>query len=433
MSEKTTDGILERHRRYMAAPMTYYEEPLVVESARGLVVTGADGKEYLDFFGGILTVSVEHCNETINAAIAAQNNQLQHISTLYPTQTIVDLAETLARITPGRLRKSFFTCSGSEADETAVMLAVNYTGCSELIALRHGYSGRTCLGQSLTAHSSWRILPTTIPGIKHAHNAYCYRCPFGRTYPACDVKCAHDIEDLIQTTTTGRIAGLIAEPIQGIGGFIVPPREYLTVAVDIVRKYGGVFICDEVQTGFGRTGQKMFGVEHWDVEPDIMTMAKGIANGIPLGATVATPEIADSIKGLTISTFGGNPVSCAAASATIDFIERNELAKRAYELGAVLRDGLEALKERFAVIGDVRGMGLMQGIELVVDEPAGDRTPNRLVTARLFEATRKRGLLIGKGGLLGNIVRVAPPLNVSRSQVDEALRTLEYALSDVTE
>ena len=429
---KKTEELLEKHKKYIAAPLTYYEQPMVVDQARGLTVTDLEGREYLDFFGGILTVSIGHCNETINAAIAAQNDRLQHISTLYPTESIVALAETLARITPGPLQKTFLTGSGTEADETAVMMAVNYTGCSELIALRHGYSGRTCLGQALTAQSSWRVLPTTIAGIKHAHNAYCYRCPFGRTYPSCDVKCAHDIEDLIETTTTGKIAGILAEPIQGIGGFIVPPKEYFKIVVEIVRKYGGIFICDEVQTGFGRTGGKMFGIEHWDVEPDIMTMAKGIANGIPMGATVVKPEIADAIKGLTLSTFGGNPISCVAASATIDVIETENLVARAEELGGVLRDGLDAFKERFSFIGDVRGMGLMQGVELVVDEPAGDRTPNPQATAKLFEATRARGMLIGKGGLHGNIVRLAPPMDLSRTQVDEALRILEQAMVDIS-
>jgi alanine-glyoxylate transaminase/(R)-3-amino-2-methylpropionate-pyruvate transaminase len=313
-----------------------------------------------------------------------------------------------------------------------VMLAMNYTGRSEIVALRHGYSGRSALAQSLTAHAPWRILPTQIPGVKHAHNPYCYRCPFGATPEHCGLACARDIEELIRTTTTGQIAGFLAEPIQGVGGFIVPPKGYFEVAVEIVRKYGGVFICDEVQTGFGRTGTHMFGIEHWGVEPEIMTMAKGIANGLPLGATVSHPEIADAVKGLTISTFGGNPVSCASAKATIDVIEADGLPARAAELGARLRAGLEALQERYGVIGQVRGMGLMQAMELVVDEPGGDRTPNPATTARLFEATRDRGLIIGKGGLYGNVVRISPPMTVTAAQVDEALRVLGDAFEAIT-
>ena len=251
---------------------------------------------------------------------------------------------------------------------------------------------------------------------------YCYRCPLKLTYPSCGVACAKDIEELIRTTTSGRIAGFLAETIQGVGGFITPPPEYFEIAVGIVKKYGGVFICDEVQTGFGRTGGKFWGIEHYGVEPDIMTMAKGIANGLPLGACIATPEIAASLKALTISTFGGNPVACAAANATIRIIEEEDLPGNAERMGRILRDGFEELKRRFPRnVGDVRGMGLMQAIELVEDETAGNRTPEKALTNRVFEETRKRGLLVGKSGLEGNVFRVAPALNVERSDVEEAL------------
>jgi alanine-glyoxylate transaminase / (R)-3-amino-2-methylpropionate-pyruvate transaminase len=403
----------------------YYQEPVVLESGSGTRVRDIDGREYLDFFGGILTLSLGHCHPRVNEPLKAQIDRLGHVSTLYPSLPMVELAERLARITPGRLQKSFFTASGTEADETAVALAQVYTGALEIIALRHGYSGRSMLAQSLTAHASWRSVPTQIAGIKHAVSPYCYRCPLGLTYPSCGVKCAKDLEELIQTTTTGKIAGFLAEPIQGVGGFITPPPEYFKIAVDIVRKYGGVFICDEVQTGFGRTGTHMFGIEHWGVEPDIMTMAKGIANGMPIAATIATPEIADSFKKLTISTFGGNPLSCTAANATLEVIESDNLAENSAQRGKQLRAGLEALKARYpSLIGDVRGKGLMQALELVVDEKGGDRTPNPAATLRLFEETKTRGLLIGKGGLYGNVVRISPPLNVTASEVDEALAKL---------
>jgi 4-aminobutyrate aminotransferase-like enzyme len=303
-----------------------------------------------------------------------------------------------------------------------VVLAQVYTGALEIIALRHGYSGRGTLAQSLTGHAPWRAVPSQVAGIKHALAPYCYRCPLGLTYPDCGVKCAQDIEDLIQTTTTGKVAGFLAEPIQGVGGFITPPAEYFEIAVGIVRKYGGVFICDEVQTGFGRTGTHWFGISHWGVEPDIMTMAKGIANGMPLAVAIATPEIADAFKKLTISTFGGNPVSCAAANATLDVMEQENLPERAARTGALLRAGLEELQKRFPRrIGDVRGKGLMQGLELVVDETAGDRTPDPAATTRLFEETKKRGHLIGKGGLYGNCIRISPPLTVSDTDIDDAL------------
>jgi 4-aminobutyrate aminotransferase-like enzyme len=245
------------------------------------------------------------------------------------------------------------------------------------------------------------------------------------TYPSCGIACAKDIEDIIRTTTTGRVAAFLAEPIQGVGGFITPPPEYFDAAVKIIRKYGGVFICDEIQTGFGRTGGKMWGIEHWGVEPEIMTMAKGVANGLPLGVTICTPEIAASLKALTISTFGGNPVSCAAANATVEFMEEQKLPSNAEAMGRLLRAGLEELQQRFPKnLGDVRGLGLMQAVELVVDEIAGDRTPAKELTNRVFEETKKRGLLIGKGGLEGNAFRIAPPLTVIASEVAEALAIL---------
>ncbi|HEX9147712.1 MAG TPA: aspartate aminotransferase family protein [Thermoanaerobaculia bacterium] len=418
--------VREKHKEYLfPATIQYYQEPIVVTEAKGLRVRDADGNEYLDFFGGILTVSVGHANEKVNTAVKAQVDRLSHISTLYPTLPVVELAERLARLAPGNLRQTYFTASGTEADETAVMMAELFTGRSELIALRHGYSGRSMLAQSLTAHSSWRALPTKIAGVKHAPTPYCYRCPMHLEYPSCGLACAKDIEDIIRTTTTGRISAFLAEPIQGVGGFITPPAEYFEAAVAIIRKYGGVFICDEVQTGFGRTGTKMWGIEHWGVEPEIMTTAKGVANGLPLGVTICTPEIAASLKALTISTFGGNPVSCAAANATIQIIEEENLPDNAETMGRRLRGGLEELKRRFPKnLGDVRGMGLMQAVELVVDETIKDRTPAKELTNRIFEESRKRGLLIGKGGLEGNAFRIAPPMTVNASEVDEALGIL---------
>jgi 4-aminobutyrate aminotransferase-like enzyme len=408
----------------------YYDEPLVLERGSGLRVTDVDGRVYLDFFGGILTISIGHCDPRITEPVKAQIDRLGHVSTLYPTLPIVDLAERLARVTPGALRKSFFTTSGTEAVDTAVVLAQVCSGAQEIVALRHGYAGRSVLGQALTAQAPWRSVPSQVAAVKHAVSPYCYRCPLGLRYPSCDVRCARDIEELIQTTTTGHVAGLLAEPIQGIGGFITPPPEYFEIAVDIVRRHGGVFICDEVQTGFGRTGGRMFGIEHWGVEPEIMTMAKGVANGMPLGVTIATDEVAEAFRKLTISTFGGNPVSCAAANATIDVMEREDLPGNARDVGGHLREGLEELQRRFpSTIGDVRGKGLMQALELVVDECEGNRTPDAARANRLLEETRRRGLLIGKSGLYGNVLRIAPPLTVGRREVDEALGILRLAFA----
>ena len=295
---------------------------------------------YLDFFGGILTVSVGHCNDVVTKAVVEQNQTLQHMSTLYVNEPQARLAKKMADLTPGKLKKSFFTSSGTEANETAVMLARRATGRSDIIALRHAYSGRSEVTLNITAHAPWRTIPSSIPYIKHAHNAYCYRCAFGLKYPDCGLRCAKDVEELIQTTTNGEVAAFMAEPIQGVGGFVVPPKEYFAEVLGIVRKYGGLFICDEVQTGLGRTGEAFCGIEHWGVQPDIMTFAKGLANGLPIGATVATPEVADSLKGLSISTFGGNPVSCTGALATIDYIEKNDLIRNARIQGDRLREGL---------------------------------------------------------------------------------------------
>ena len=320
-----------------------------------------------DFFGGIVTVSVGHCNDDVNRKVHEQVDKLEHVSTVFATEPQVALAKKLASITPRQaLTKSFFTNSGTEANETAILAARCYTGSTDIVALRYSYHGRSAMAMSLTAQSSWRLgMPQA--GIVHAVNAYCYRCPFGLTYPSCEVKCAQDVEEVIRTTTSGRIAGFIAEPIQGVGGFVTPPKEYFGIVAGIVKKYGGVFISDEVQTAWGRTGGKWFGIEQWGVTPDIITSAKGLANGFPIGLTVAKPEIADAMKGLQISTFGGNPVSTTAAKAVLDFIEDHHLSINAAEIGVYLREKLLELQEKHALIGEVRGMGLMQAVELVED------------------------------------------------------------------
>ena len=273
--EMKSAEVVRKHKEYLLpAVANYYQDPIVLESGDGLRVTDIEGRSFLDFFGGILTISIGHCDPRVTEPLKAQIDRLGHVSSVYPTLPTVELAERIANITPGRLKKSIFTASGTSADETAVVLAQIYTGAQEIIALRHGYSGRGVMAQALTGHASWRAVQSPIGGIKHALSPYCYRCPLGLKYPDCGIKCASDIEELIQTTTSGEIAGFIAEPIQGVGGFITPPPEYFEIAVEIVRRYGGVFICDEVQTGFGRTGGKMFGIEHYGVEPEIMTMAR---------------------------------------------------------------------------------------------------------------------------------------------------------------
>jgi 4-aminobutyrate aminotransferase-like enzyme len=406
-----------------------YREPLVIARARDQYVWDADGNQYLDFFGGIVTISVGHCNAEVNAKVHRQVDTLQHVSTLFVNEPQAALAKKIASITPaGKLTKSFFTNSGTEANETAILTARCYTGSDQVIALRHSYHGRSAMAMSLTGQGVWRLGPTQ-PGVVHAHNAYCYRCPFGLAYPDCGVRCAHDVEDLIRTTTGGRVAAFIAEPIQGVGGYIVPPKEYFAIVEKIVRDHGGLFISDEVQTGWGRTGGKWFGIEHWGVVPDIITGAKGLANGSPVGLTVAKPEIAAGLAGASLSTFGGNPVTATAAKAVIDFIEEHRLLANCAETGAYLRDRLIELQAKHPIIGDVRGMGLLWALELVDDRKS--KQPATARALQLHEATRRNGLLIGKGGLYSNVMRITPPMNITRADVDEFIPRLDRSLTEV--
>jgi len=425
------DEIVRKQREFIfPCVSTYYSEPLPMERGEMQHVWDVDGKKYLDFFGGIVTVSLGHCNPRVTEKTKAQMDKLQHVSTCFPTEPMVALAEKLASIAPGKIKKSFFTNSGTEANETAVQTARMHTGNFEIVALRQGYSGRSSLARGLTGMNAWRRGTIEI-GIVHTMNPYCYRCPLGLKYPSCEIKCATDLEQVIQTSTSGKIAGIIAEPIQGVAGFVTPPKEYFKLVFNIVKQYGGDFISDEVQTGWGRTGKKWFGIEHWEVEPDIITSAKSLGNGHPVGLTMAKPEIADSFQGLTISTFGGNPVASVTAKAVIDIIEEDDLRTNADVVGAYFRERLLELQEKHELIGDVRGMGLMQAIELVKDRKT--KEPATTETAMMMEAARDRGLLIGRGGMLGNVIRMSPPLNISKADVDEAFTILDRSLATVTE
>src|SRR5216683_3098805 len=427
----TKDEIVKKYKQFLFPSVsTYFADPLVTDHASMQHLWDVEGNKYLDFFGGIVTISVGHCNPRVTGKVKAQIDKLQHASTVFPNEAIVALAEKLAQITPGEISQTYFTNSGTEANEMAVQIARMYTGNFEVVALRHGYSGRSQMAQSMTGHGTWRrSLPVPAPGFVHALNPYCYRCPLGKTYPSCEVACAKDVEAVIQTTTSGQIAAFFAEPIQGVGGFITPPKEYFKIVFKIVKKYGGLFISDEVQTGWGRTGKKWFGIEQWEVTPDILTSAKGLGNGVPIGLTVTTPEIASSFQGLNISTFGGNPVTSVAAKATIDFIEEENLLENAHTVGNYFRGKLEVLQSKYALIGDVRGMGLMQALELVKDRKTKEPAPE--ATTQVMERARDNGLLIGKGGLFGNVIRLSPMLNISKADVDEGVRLLDKALSEV--
>jgi 4-aminobutyrate aminotransferase len=421
---------VRKHKEFLfPAVATYYQEPIALVRGEGMHVWDDQDNKYLDCFGGVLTVSVGHAHPGVTAAVVEQVKTLQHTSTLYANKPQSDLAEKLYQITPGPLKKSFFTNSGTEADDTAVHAAKLATGRHEIVVLRHSYSGRSATSLSAMGHSTWRPLPAQVAGFVHAPAPYCYRCPFKLTYPECGLACANDIEELISTTTTGEIAAFMAEPILGVGGFIVPPPGYFERAVEIARKHGGLFIADEVQTAWGRTGDKWFGIEHWDVQPDIITSAKGLGNGVPLGITVATEEVANKYPGLTFSTFGGNPVSMAAALAVIKVIEDDDLRTNAREVGNYLRQGLEGLKEKHPVIGDVRGMGLMQGLELVKDRETKEPAPQ--VVNRLLDETKRQRVLVGKGGLYGNVVRTGLMLNSTKDVVDQLISALDASFTAI--
>ncbi len=433
MTVSKSADLRKRHAEVIFPAVTQYygDNSIVVDHAKDQYIYDVEGNRYLDFFGGVLTVSVGHCNDEITARTIEQLQKSQHTSTLYINEIMVQLAEKLAAITPGHLQKSYFTNSGSEANETAILAARMYTGNSDIITLRHAYSGRTMLAMSITAHGTWRLGGVFDGHIKHARNPYTYRAPTGMTPEQVVDLCVQDLEEVIATTTNGKIAAFMAEPIQGVGGFIVPPSDYFQRVLPIIKEAGGVFIADEVQTGWGRTGNKWFGIEHWDVEPDIMTFAKGMANGNPIGATITTPEIADALRGMTFSTFGGNPVTMATALATIEYMEKNNLMGNAAQQGGRLRQRMEELQAEFPFIGDVRGMGLMQAMEIV--KPGTDKEPDAPRTAAFMDAARAEGLLIGKGGLHGNVLRISPHLNVSPEDMDAGCDMLAKAAVAITD
>jgi 4-aminobutyrate aminotransferase-like enzyme len=425
----TTDEIIDKYRKYLYGLSTYYKEPLPFVKGEGKWLYGADGRKYLDFFGGIVTVALGHCDPRAVSAMEAQARTLQHVSTLFPTVPIVELAEKLVSLFPGdKPAKAFFTNSGTEAIETAILTARLHTQRTEVIALRHGYHGRSMLSMSLTAQAGWRLGGVHDPAIRHAMAPYCYRCPLKLDPKSCGTACAEDVEEVIKTTTSGRPAAFIAEPILGVGGFITPPREYFPIVADIVKRYDALYIADEVQTGWGRTGGKWFGIEQYGVKPDVMVAAKSLGNGLPVGATLARQEVADSFKGLTISTFGGNPVVMAGAKAVVDAIEQDKLMDNAATVGGLFRQRLDGLAGKHALVGEVRGMGLMQGVELVKDRQTREPAPQAV--AAVMEGARARGLIVGRGGMYGNVLRISPPLNIAAADADQAADVLDQALAD---
>ncbi len=418
--------IIEKKRKYIMPCLShFYEKP--PELVRGSMQYLFDhtGKKYLDCFAGVSVINCGHCNPEITDRLCEQIRTLQHVCNIYLTEKFVRLAERLAAVTPGSLQKSFFCSTGTEANEGALLLASIYTKSSEYIALRGGLHGRTKLAMNLTGIGMWRTDPHPVGGIHFAPNPYCYRCPLGKKHPSCDFACANAVEDIVKTATSGRPAAFIAETIQGNAGIVVPPKGYFKRLKEILAACGALLIIDEVQTGFARTG-KMFAIEHYGIEPDIMSMAKALGNGVPISAFIATAEIADVYTKPGASTLGGNPVSSTAGLAVLDYIESHDLRKNAEERGKQLMDGLKELATRHAVIGDVRGLGLMVGAEFV----RSDGSPYPELLDDVLETMKDWGFLIGKNGLSRNVMAFQPPLVIMRQDVDNLLNSLEDALKE---
>lgn len=410
------EEILALRRQYLSPGLfTYYREPICVVEGHMQYVWDDTGKRYLDALAGIATVAVGHCHPAIADRACQQMRQLVHTTTIYLHPTIALFARELAQRMPtdSDLQVTYFANSGSEANDLATMMARLHTGKQHVLALRNGYHGGTQATMALTAIGTWKY-PLQAPlEVAHSAPGYCYRCPFGLAYPSCDLKCARSIEDLITYETCGEVACFIAEAIQGVGGVVVPPPEYFQIVYEIVRKHGGLCIADEVQAGLGRTGSAFWGFENWNVTPDMVTTAKGIGNGAPLAACITTPDVAGEMtRRLHFNTFGGNPVSMTQGLAVLEILDEERMQANAREQGAYLRERFEAMAERFELIGEVRGMGLLIGIELVKDRTS--KEPAEAEAFEILELARERGLLLGKSGLHSNVLRVTPPLCITR-------------------
>lgn len=422
-----------RHQFVNPGVLTYYRDPLMIVEGNMQYLWDEKGKRYLDGFAGIVTVSVGHCHPHVAQAVKQQAGTLQHTTTIYLHPTIAQFAAKLASKMPRNpngetLSRTYFTNSGSEANEIAVLMSREFTGNQNVVGLRNGYHGGTTTAMGMTAHGNWKFPSNPQSNISHTVPGYCYRCPFGLEYPSCDVKCAHDLKNVIQYQTPGDLACFIGEPIQGVGGTVMPPKEFFGIVYDIVRQHGGLCIADEVQGGFGRTGKHYWSHEHWGVKPDMITMAKGIGNGAPLGAVTTTEAISEMMtKRIHFNTYGGNPVSMASGLATMEVIDAEGIQENAVVVGDLLMQGLLELKEKHSVVGDVRGMGLMLGIELVKDRQS--KEPGSSEAASLMELARERGLVLGKGGLFGNTMRIKPPMCINKDDAEFMISVLDECLT----
>ena len=422
--------VLAMRSQYMnPAIFTYYAEPILIVEGYKQYLYDETGKRYLDLLGGIVTVSVGHCHPKVTKAIKEQTDTLQHATSIYLHPNIALMAKKLASRMPKGLEVTYFTNSGSEANDIAMMMARLHTGNNDIIALRNAYHGGSAGPANLTAINTWKYPGSTAGAVHHAVNPDPYRSAFSGTPEEIATKSANDVRDLIRHATSGKVAGFIAEPIQGAGGVTHGARNYLKEVYGIIREHGGLCIADEVQTGFGRTGDHYWGFENFGVVPDIVTMAKGIGNGVPLAAVTTRMDVARSLaQKIHFNTFGGNPVSMAAGLAVLDVIEEEHLQENSKKLGARFKAGLTRLAKSHQLIGDIRGMGLMLGVELVRDR--GTKEPAKQETLDLLEAAREMSVLLGKGGLYGNVLRLKPPMCITEADVDYAIDVLDRALTN---
>ncbi|GMJ08533.1 alanine:glyoxylate aminotransferase 3 [Hibiscus trionum] len=419
----SADEILSKRKEYLSPAMfTLYSKPLNIVDGRMQYLFDDKGRRYVDAFGGIATVCCGHCHPHVVEAIVTQTKRLQHSTSLYLNHAISDFAEALANKLPGNLKVVFFTNSGTEANELAMMIARLYTGCHDIISVRNAYHGNASGTMGATAQSNWKF-NVIQSGVHHAVSPDPYRGVFGSD----GEKYARDVQDLIQFGTSGNIAGFISEAIQGVGGIIELAPGYLPAVYSTIKKAGGLCIADEVQAGFARTGSHFWGFENQGVVPDIVTMAKGIGNGIPLGAVVTTPEIAAVLTRRSyFNTFGGNPVCTAAGLAVLKVIEKEKLQENAFVVGTYLKERLAALKDKYDLIGDVRGRGLMLGVELVSDQKL--KTPAKLETVHIMDQMKETGVLVGKGGFYGNVFRITPPLCFTKEDADFLVDAMDYIM-----
>ncbi|MEK7287678.1 MAG: aspartate aminotransferase family protein [Elusimicrobiota bacterium] len=427
----TTQEILALRAKHLLPSTTaYYSRPIQIVKGRGQYVFDEKGKKYIDGFAGVVTISIGHCHPHFVKKLQAQIAELYHTTTIYLQPQLVQYAQRLvghAKAANPDLEVCFFTNAGCEANELAAIIAKNYTGRQEFVALRHSFHGRTLMAMSFTGQSVWRHSMPYAFGVYHAPADYTYRRPEGTTPVQYAGLCVRELEEIIKYSTSGKIAAFIAEPISGFGGVIDPEPEYYPEAYQIVKKYGGLFISDEVQTGVGRTGGKFLGIEQWGVKPDIVTMAKGLGNGYPLGAVITTKEIASAMAGkVHFNTFGGSPVAMTAGLAVLDVLEKEKLAFNAANVGGYLKKKLQALGEKSRWIGDVRGKGLMLGVELVKNKKTKEPAPQELL--KVMELAKDRGVLLGKGAMDANVIRIKPPLCLTKADADSIADVLEESL-----